>query len=84
MWSSGEFGLGFIAGHQLSDWADDYLADVNPANNLNHMLDRDRNMNAFGLDFGIGALTQEQRDVMWNSANKPEKLVEQLARIKDA
>ena len=48
------------------------------------MLDRDRNMNAFGLDFGIGALTQEQRDVMWNSANKPEKLVEQLARIKDA
>ena len=84
LWSSGEFGLGFIAGHQLSDWADDYLADVNPANNLNHMLDRDRNMNAFGLDFGIGALTQEQRDVMWNSANKPEKLVEQLARIKDA
>ena len=69
------------AGYQWSDWADDYLADVNPTNNMRHMLDRDRHLNIFGLEIGVGKLTEGQRNALWDTANKPERLDKQLAMI---
>ena len=69
------------AGFQWSDWADDYLADIDPTNNIRHMLDRDRHLSIFGLEIGVGKLTEGQRNAMWDTANKPERLDKQLEML---
>ena len=74
---------GLMMGYQLSDWTDNYLADVDPTNNLRHMLDRDQGLGIFGLDTGLGKLTERQREALWTTANRPERLDKQLAQIKE-